>query len=85
MAPDAREPMEPWRDLARSTAERVADLLYGVWAGIDALVVFPRTGATQPGTYLGGGLAQRSGRSVVDPTPLFPFGHGQSYAPMAGH
>ncbi|MBZ5738920.1 beta-glucosidase family protein [Nocardioides mangrovi] len=43
-------------------------------------VGFPGAGSTQPSTYLAAPLAQRSGVSSVDPTPLFPFGHGLSYA-----
>ena len=44
-------------------------------------VSFPAAGATQPGTYLAAGPGLRSDVSAVDPTPLFPFGHGLSYAP----
>jgi beta-glucosidase len=44
-------------------------------------VSFPAVGATQPGSYLAPGPGQRSDVSAVDPTPLFPFGHGLSYAP----
>jgi beta-xylosidase len=45
-------------------------------------VSFPAAGANQPTTY----LAPRLGRggtdvSSVDQTPVFPFGHGLSYAP----
>ncbi|GIH16433.1 beta-glucosidase family protein [Rugosimonospora africana] len=45
-------------------------------------VSFPGAGASQPSTYLAAPLAQRSEVSTVDPTPLFPFGHGLSYAPV---
>jgi beta-xylosidase len=45
-------------------------------------VSFPAAGASQPSTYLAAPLAARSGTSTVDPTPLFPFGHGLSYAPI---
>jgi beta-xylosidase len=44
-------------------------------------VSFPAAGATQPGGYLAPGPGLRSEVSTVDPTPLFPFGHGLSYAP----
>jgi beta-glucosidase len=44
-------------------------------------VSFPRAGASQPGTYLAPPLGQRNSVSVIDPTALFPFGHGLSYAP----
>ncbi|RSM87494.1 hypothetical protein DMH04_10770 [Kibdelosporangium aridum] len=37
---------------------------------------FPGEGINQPSTYLG----QRSEVSTVDQTPVFPFGHGLSYA-----
>jgi len=43
-------------------------------------VSFPGAGSTQPATYLAAPLGSRSEVSVVDPTPLFPFGHGLSYA-----
>jgi beta-xylosidase len=48
-------------------------------------VSFPAAGATQPGTYLAPGPGLRSEVSTVDPTPLFPFGHGLSYAPVTWH
>jgi len=44
-------------------------------------ISFPRTGAGQPATYLAAPLGTRSEVSSVDPTPLFGFGHGLSYAP----
>ncbi|GLY47043.1 glycoside hydrolase family 3 N-terminal domain-containing protein [Lentzea sp. NBRC 102530] len=44
-------------------------------------VSFPGTGSSQPSTYLAAPLAARTEVSSVDPTPLFPFGHGLSYAP----
>jgi beta-glucosidase len=44
-------------------------------------VSFPGDGASQPATYLAAPLAARSEVSTVDPTPLFPFGHGLSYTP----
>ncbi|MFF2509609.1 glycoside hydrolase family 3 N-terminal domain-containing protein [Streptomyces sp. NPDC058086] len=42
-------------------------------------VSVPRERAGQPWTYLTPPLGQRSGASNLDPTPLFPFGHGLSY------
>jgi beta-xylosidase len=45
-------------------------------------VSFPAAGSVQPGTYLAAPLGQRSQVSTVDPTPLFSFGHGLSYAPV---
>ncbi|HUQ59908.1 glycoside hydrolase family 3 N-terminal domain-containing protein [Lentzea sp.] len=44
-------------------------------------VSFPGSGSTQPSTYLSAKLGTRSEVSNVDPTPLYPFGHGLSYAP----
>jgi beta-xylosidase len=44
-------------------------------------ISFPSAGATQPATYLASRLGQRSDVSTIDPTPVFPFGHGLSYAP----
>ncbi|WP_318306867.1 beta-glucosidase family protein [Amycolatopsis solani] len=64
-------------------APALADVLTG---RIDAAgrlpVSFPAAGASQPSTYLAAPLARRSEVSTVDPTPLFPFGHGLSYAPV---
>ncbi|MBB5894823.1 glycoside hydrolase family 3 N-terminal domain-containing protein [Kutzneria kofuensis] len=45
-------------------------------------VSFPRAGAGQPSTYLAPTLGRLTEVSSVDPTPLFPFGHGLSYAPV---
>ena len=45
-------------------------------------ISFPGTGSSQPATYLAAELGQRTSVTVVDPTPLFPFGHGLSYAPL---
>jgi beta-glucosidase-like glycosyl hydrolase len=43
-------------------------------------VQIPRRPGGQPGTYLQPPLgAEKTGISPVDPTPLFPFGHGRSY------
>ena len=44
-------------------------------------VSFPSRGGSQPATYLTPALGQRSDVSSVDPTALYPFGHGLSYAP----
>jgi beta-glucosidase len=43
-------------------------------------VGFPAAGANQPSTYLAAPLAGRSDVSTVDPSPVFAFGHGLSYA-----
>ncbi|MGW4522400.1 beta-xylosidase/alpha-l-arabinosidase [Amycolatopsis sp. NPDC004378] len=45
-------------------------------------VSFPAAGASQPSTYLAAPLGRRSEVSTVDPSALFPFGHGLSYAPV---
>jgi beta-xylosidase len=39
----------------------------------------PFSEGSQPATYLAAPLAARTSVSSVDPTPLFPFGHGLSY------
>ncbi|WP_369261367.1 glycoside hydrolase family 3 N-terminal domain-containing protein [Streptomyces sp. R35] len=46
-------------------------------------VSVPRDPAGQPYTYLAPPLGQISGASNLDPTPLFPFGHGLSYTSYA--
>jgi Beta-glucosidase-related glycosidases len=61
-------------------AAAIADLLSGRADFAGRLPVsFPREGANQPSTYLNPALGQRSQVSTIDPTPLFPFGHGLSY------
>ncbi|MER6127813.1 glycoside hydrolase family 3 N-terminal domain-containing protein [Streptomyces sp. NPDC001795] len=42
-------------------------------------VSVPRHPGGQPWTYLAPPLGRVSGASSIDPTPLFPFGHGLSY------
>ncbi|WP_112261204.1 beta-xylosidase/alpha-l-arabinosidase [Lentzea terrae] len=44
-------------------------------------VSFPGAGSSQPSTYFTAALGARTEISTVDPTALFPFGHGLSYAP----
>ncbi|WP_344051319.1 beta-glucosidase family protein [Planotetraspora silvatica] len=64
-------------------ARALADVLSGRADPAGRLPVsFPGDGATQPSTYLASPLARRSEVSSVDPTPLFPFGHGLSYTPI---
>ena len=61
-------------------AGAIADVLAGRAEPEGRLPVgFPAQGASQPSTYLAAPLARRSEVSTVDPTPLFPFGHGLSY------
>lgn len=63
-------------------ANALADVLSGRVDPSGRLPVgFPAQGANQPSTYLAATLAQRSDVSTVDPTPLYPFGHGLSYNP----
>ena len=42
-------------------------------------VSVPRHAGAQPTTYIGSALARRSTVSCIDPSALYPFGHGLSY------
>ncbi|XVV09043.1 glycoside hydrolase family 3 N-terminal domain-containing protein [Actinoplanes sp. CA-131856] len=62
-------------------ASAIAGVLSGrVQPGAKLPVQIPRHTGGQPGTYLQPALgAENTGVSNLDPTPLFPFGHGRSY------
>jgi beta-xylosidase len=65
-------------------AAAMADVLAGRVDPAGRLPVgFPRDGGNQPSTYLAAPLGRRTEVSTIDPTPLFPFGHGLSYHPTA--
>jgi beta-xylosidase len=42
-------------------------------------IEIPASSGSLPASYLRAPLADRTGVSTIDPTPLFPFGHGLSY------
>jgi beta-xylosidase len=61
-------------------AAAIAGVLTGTVEPAGRLPVsFPGPGSSQPSTYLLPPLGQRNAATSVDPTPLFPFGHGLSY------
>ncbi|WP_152362690.1 beta-glucosidase family protein [Microlunatus speluncae] len=48
-------------------------------------VGIPRDPGAQPATYLAPPLGLRNDVSNLDPTPLYPFGHGLSYGSVSWH
>ncbi len=48
-------------------------------------VGIPRDPGAQPATYLAPALGLRNDVSNLDPTPLYPFGHGLSYGSLTWH
>lgn len=48
-------------------------------------VSIPRDPGGQPATYLTPPLGRRNDVSNLDPTPLYPFGHGLSYGTLTWH
>lgn len=62
----------------------VANVLTGLVTPSGRLPVsVPADPFAPPSSYLGAPLARLNGSSSVDPTPVFPFGHGLSYTTFA--
>lgn len=58
----------------------IAELLTGAVSPSGHLpVCIPRLADGQPSTYLSAPLGRKTDVSNIDPTPLYPFGHGLSY------
>ncbi|PUA82254.1 beta-glucosidase family protein [Nocardioides currus] len=67
--------------LGEEGATAVGEVLSGATNPSGRLPVgFPSAGSAQPSTYLASPLSRRTEVSTLDPTPLFPFGHGLGYA-----
>ncbi|MFB7249589.1 glycoside hydrolase family 3 N-terminal domain-containing protein [Microbacterium sp. NPDC056234] len=63
--------------------QAIAEVLTGATNPSGHLPVgIPRLAGSQPSTYLAPPLGRKDAPSNIDPTPLFPFGHGESYGSL---